>query len=141
MVAFFTFMGSFLVCLCAVCLVEQNKQHHVMTWVTSECVTVEGLRSGRPVASEEPQGKSWQGLCCLELIRRRIVIHSRDDVNTAAGILNKMQVAWDFPGGPVVRTLCFHGREQGFNPWLGDLDPTCCVVWPKEIKNKKDGGA
>ena len=112
-------MGSFLVCLCAVCLVEQNKQHHVMTWVTSECVTVEGLRSGRPVASEEPQGKSWQGLCCLELIRRRIVIHSRDDVNTAAGILNKMQVACDFPGGPWLGLCASTAESKGSIPGWG----------------------
>ena len=25
----------------------------------------------------------------------------------------------DFPGGPVVRTLCFHCRGPRFNPWLG----------------------
>ena len=82
-------------------------------------------------------GKSWQALYCLELVRRRTVIHRRADVNTAAGILNQMQVAWDSPGGPVVSPLCFHGREYGFGPWLGDLDPTCCVVWPKEKKKKR----
>ena len=34
----------------------------------------------------------------------------------------------EFPGGPVVRTLCFH-------PWLGNEDPACklCVA----AKNKK----
>ena len=26
----------------------------------------------------------------------------------------------DFPGGPVVKTLCFHCRGLGFNPWLGN---------------------
>ena len=26
----------------------------------------------------------------------------------------------DFPGGPVVKTLCFHCRGQGFDPWLGN---------------------
>ena len=70
-----------------------------------------GTKARETSASEEPPGKSWQGLCCLELVRRRILIHSRADANTAAGILNKTQVAWDFPGGPVVRPLCFHGRE------------------------------
>ena len=25
----------------------------------------------------------------------------------------------DFPGGPVVRTPCFHCRRHGFNPWWG----------------------
>ena len=26
---------------------------------------------------------------------------------------------WDFPGGPVVRTLCFHCRGPRFDPWVG----------------------
>ena len=26
----------------------------------------------------------------------------------------------EFPGGPVVRTLCFHGLGPQFNPWLGN---------------------
>ena len=26
---------------------------------------------------------------------------------------------WDFPGGPVVKTPCFHCRGHGFNPWSG----------------------
>ena len=31
-----------------------------------------------------------------------------------AGSRNKI---WDFPGGPVVRTPCFHCRGHGFDPW------------------------
>ena len=27
---------------------------------------------------------------------------------------------WDFPGGPVVKTPCFHCRGHGFNPWSGN---------------------
>ena len=26
----------------------------------------------------------------------------------------------EFPGGPVVGTLCFHCQESAFNPWLGN---------------------
>ena len=26
----------------------------------------------------------------------------------------------DFPGGPVVKTLCFHRRGCGFDPWSGN---------------------
>ena len=26
---------------------------------------------------------------------------------------------WDFPGGPVVKTLPLHSRSYRFNPWLG----------------------
>ena len=25
----------------------------------------------------------------------------------------------DFPGGPLVKTLSFHCRRHGFNPWAG----------------------
>ena len=30
-----------------------------------------------------------------------------------------IQHFWDFPGGPVVKTPCFHCRGHGFDPWLG----------------------
>ena len=26
----------------------------------------------------------------------------------------------EFPGGPVIRDLCFHCKGHGFNSWLGD---------------------
>ena len=28
--------------------------------------------------------------------------------------------AWDFPGGPVVKTLCSQCRGPGLDPWLGN---------------------
>ena len=39
-----------------------------------------------------------------------------------------------FPGGQVIRTLCFHCRGCGFHSWLGNLDPTCCtrIIKPQE---------
>ena len=37
----------------------------------------------------------------------------------------------DFPGGPVVNTLCFHCRVWRFHPWLGNWHPPCSTV--KEI--------
>ena len=27
---------------------------------------------------------------------------------------------WPFPGGPVVKTLCFQGRDPMFDPWSGN---------------------
>ena len=33
---------------------------------------------------------------------------------------NKKQIVRDFPGGPVVKNLCFHCRGQGFNLWSGN---------------------
>ena len=38
----------------------------------------------------------------------------------------------DFPGGPVVKTPCFKWQGLRFNPWLGNLDSTCHVMWPKK---------
>ena len=48
----------------------------------------------------------------------------------------------DFPGGPVVKTPCFHCRGHGFDPWLGKQDPTCHVSGPKKGKkeNKDNPG-
>ena len=43
-------------------------------------------------------------------------------------------LVWNFPGGPVVKSPVFQCRGCGFNPWSGNSDPTCHVVW---IKNKK----
>ena len=30
------------------------------------------------------------------------------------------QAASDFPGDPVVKTMCFQCRGRGFDPWSGD---------------------
>ena len=30
----------------------------------------------------------------------------------------------DFPGGPIVGTLCFYCRDLGFHSWLGNWNPT-----------------
>ena len=39
----------------------------------------------------------------------------------------------DFPGGPVVKTLCCQCREHRFNPWSENEDPTCCQKdWEKK---------
>ena len=36
------------------------------------------------------------------------------------------------PGSSVVRTLCFHSRVHGFNPWYGELRPYMqCSVPPR----------
>ena len=33
----------------------------------------------------------------------------------------------EFPGGPVVSTLCFHCREPKLDPWSGNKDPSNCL--------------
>ena len=43
---------------------------------------------------------------------------------------------WDFPGGPVVKTLCFHCRGRGFDPWGGRSHMLCSLA----KKGKKDWG-
>ena len=45
----------------------------------------------------------------------------------------------DFPGGPVVRTLCLQCRGCGFDPRSGNQDPTCFMVRPKN-KNFNGNG-
>ena len=47
------------------------------------------------------------------------------------------QKSQEFSGSPVVRTLCSHCRGPRFNPWLGNSDPTSCMVRPKRKKKKK----
>ena len=40
----------------------------------------------------------------------------------------------NFPGGPVVKTLCFHCKACGLNPWLGNKIPH---AWHHSQKVKK----
>ena len=37
--------------------------------------------------------------------------------------LSQMLASWDFPGGPVVRTLSSQCRWPGFHPWSGNKIP------------------
>lgn len=34
-------------------------------------------------------------------------------------------ITWEFSASPVPRTLHFHDKGRGFDPWLGNLDCTC----------------
>ena len=45
---------------------------------------------------------------------------------------SKLQYSWvgDIPGGPVVRTPCFHCRGHRFDSWSGYQDSACCTVRP-----------
>lgn len=38
----------------------------------------------------------------------------------------------DFPGIPVVKTLCFQYRECRFSPWLGNQDHMRCAAKKKK---------
>ena len=37
----------------------------------------------------------------------------------------------DFPSGPVFKTVHFQCKGCGFDPWLGNQDPTCHAAPPK----------
>ena len=39
----------------------------------------------------------------------------------------------DFPGNPLFKTLRFHCRGYGLDPWLGNWDIPCHRVWPKIV--------
>ena len=39
-------------------------------------------------------------------------------VNPAIHLIKR--IPWEFPGGPVVRTLRFHSHGLGFDPWSGN---------------------
>ena len=57
----------------------------------------------------------------------------------AAGIADrslKMNQLAELPGGPVVKTPCFHCRGHRFNPWSGNYDPACPKARPKKRKKK-----
>ena len=43
-------------------------------------------------------------------------------------MMNKNKRQRDFPGRTVVRTLCFHGRRNGFDPWSGNN-----ILWKSQM--------
>ena len=57
----------------------------------------------------------------------------RHAAKTHSHWLKKHEVG-GFPGCPVVRTPRIHSRGHGFDPWSGNKDPTCPVLWPKKKK-------
>lgn len=52
-------------------------------------------------------------------------------------MLNQNSHTWNFPGGLVVRILCFNCRGHGFDPCSWDSDPACHGMWPKKKRKKK----
>ena len=57
---------------------------------------------------------SWGGI--------RAPTHNSDPCTCGvdAECADKTLATGDFPGGPVVKTLRFHCRGHGFDPWLGN---------------------
>ena len=56
------------------------------------------------------------------------------------GAAAKKRWSQKFPGSPVVRTLCSHCRRPGFNPWLGNWDPTSHSARQETNKEKSSLG-
>ena len=56
------------------------------------------------------QGSRRRHLCLQKNDVKRIRVHIA---------VSKMD-NWDFPGGPLVRTLCPQCRRPGFNSWSGN---------------------
>ena len=50
---------------------------------------------------------------------------------------NILKISEDFPGGPVVKTLHFHCRGRGFDPWSGKFRMPGGVA-KKNKKNNED---
>ena len=47
-------------------------------------------------------------------------VKSRATWGPQVWLVSEMGAIWEFPGGPVVRTLGFHCQGCGFNPWSGN---------------------
>ena len=47
--------------------------------------------------------------------------------------VNKCATIWDFPGGPVVKTLCFQCKEHRFNTRSGTEVPVLCCETKKRF--------
>ena len=71
--------------------------------------------------------------CSLEVLKEAEVPEGNDSLSlTQTG-------GEDFPGGPGVKTPCFHCRGHGFDPWTGKFLMPHCVA-KKKNKNKSMGG-
>ena len=80
--------------------------------------------------------KSWTWLSdWIELIS--VQFHKRPEDKAKLSYPLPLRSWWDFPGSPVVKILCFQCRGHGFDSWLGNKDPTCCMAQPKEKKMNK----
>ena len=75
---------------------------------------------------------SLPGAQCRERTVPRAVMPGRMCSRQDTTLSHIRHHGWDFPGGPVVKAPCSRRRERGFDPWSGNLDPTCQVVWQQQ---------
>lgn len=61
---------------------------------------------------------------CMKFTKRHRNFHSNTVQNSqhlkATSMLIKSGMDRKFPGGPIVRTLCFHCQGPAFDLWLGN---------------------
>lgn len=50
-------------------------------------------------------------------------------------LIHQMVNTWDFPDSSVVKTPCYHCGGAQVDPWLGNKDPACPMIWPKDNKS------
>ena len=82
--------------------------------------------------------KIWQFMCSLLMLIRLLpdpILKSRIKTLCMKCYLEIIRLNfcsikpfWEFPGGPVVRTPCFHYRGPGLDPWSGNQDSKRYVV-------------
>ena len=99
------------------------------------CDTVHGVTKSRTQLSNWTELKPISGLMWRDSLLSMEGGPSKDGLEEARKHLCRWTGCrcgvnpW-FPGGPVVKTMCFHGRQHRFDPWLEKL-------WmAKKIKNK-----
>ena len=68
---------------------------------------------GKKNEIKEFWGISFCRQICIKLVQGKIYF-------TKHLLMSKENLNVDFPGGPLVKTLCFQCRGKGFNPWSGN---------------------
>ena len=61
----------------------------------------------------------------------------KSDTDYFTNLIAIKRIIKKFRGIPVVRTLYFHYRGQGLDPWSGNKDLRCLALQPKKQKHYK----
>ena len=54
------------------------------------------------------------------------------DLTSEDTAMNRKSAGRDFPDSPVVKAPHVHCRGHGFDPWLGNSQPSCCMRQQKK---------
>ena len=74
--------------------------------------------------------KLWE-VTCYRIYTTSLIVRARIQTKLSC---SKILISWDFPGGPVVKTLCFHWGGVGSIPGLElRAHMVCCMA--KKIKS------